>query len=142
MPVHYWNMGLSRLQCDFLWATDANALSDETNSLLLFFNYLSVRMSDRPTYNKIKGKLISIKPQFVSRGEDLFDKHMKHHAELLDKAIDETIDKNCSRDIPFYGFSANLHQWDSGNWGAYVTGGKGELSAGEFHANFESNCFN
>ncbi len=109
--VHYWNMEFSKLQCDFLWATDTSVLSDETNSLLLFFNYLSVRMNDKPTYNKIKGKLISIKPQFVGRGEDLFDKHMKRYAELLDKAIDEIIDKTCSPDIPFYGFSANLYQW-------------------------------
>lgn len=80
-------------------------------SLLLFFNYLSIQLGDKATYNKIKGRLMSIKPQFVGRDSDLFDKHMRHYAEELDKAIDEIIDKTCSAEIHYYGFSANLYQW-------------------------------
>lgn len=109
--IYYWNLRLAKLQCDFLWSTDVNILADETNSLLLFFNYLSVRLDDKATYNKIKGRLISIKPQFVAREPDLFDRHMRHYAEELDKTIDEIIDQVCSPDIRYYGFSANLYQW-------------------------------
>lgn len=109
--VYYWNFKLSKLQKEFLWAQDMETLVDEYNSLLLFFNYLSIQMNDKPTYNKIKGRLMTIKPQFVGRGEDLFDKHMKHYAEQLDKTINEMIEEVCSSDITYYGFSANLYQW-------------------------------
>lgn len=109
--VYYWNLKLSKLQKEFLWTQDLNTLIDESNNLLLFFNYLSIQMSDKLTYNKIKGRLMSIKPQFVGRGEDLFDKHMSHYAEQLDKVIDEMIEEVCSPEITYYGFSANLYQW-------------------------------
>lgn len=109
--VYYWNLKLSRLQKEFLWTQNIDMLLDESNSLLLFFNYLSIKMDDKPTYNKIKGQLMIIKPQFVGRGEDLFDKHMKHYAEQLDNLINETIEDICSSEIKYYGFSANLYQW-------------------------------
>lgn len=109
--VYYWNLKLSRLQKEFLWTQNIDVLSDESNSLLLFFNYLSIKMGDKPTYNKIKGQLMTIKPQFVGRGEDLFDKHMRHYAEQLDNLINETIEDICSSEIKYYGFSANLYQW-------------------------------
>lgn len=109
--VYYWNLKLSRLQKEFLWTQNIDVLSDESNSLLLFFNYLSIKMGDKPTYNKIKGQLMTIKPQFVGRGEDLFDKHMRHYAEQLDNLINETIEDICTPEIKYYGFSANLYQW-------------------------------
>ena len=109
--VYYWNLKLSRLQKEFLWTQNIDTLLDESNSLLLFFNYLSIKMDDKPTYDKIKGQLMTIKPQFVGRGEDLFDKHMKHYAEQLDNLMNETIEDICSSEFKYYGFSANLYQW-------------------------------
>lgn len=109
--VYYWNLKLAKLQSEFLWIENMDMLSDETNALLLYFNYLSIRTNDKQTYNKIKGQLMTIKPQFIGRGNDLFDKHMKHYAEQLDKTIDELIEEVCSPDITYYGFSANLYQW-------------------------------
>lgn len=109
--IYYWNLKLVKLQKDFLWAENNIALDQEVNSMLLFFNYLAVKMNDQPTYNKIKGRLMMIKPQFVGRESDLFDKHMSSFADQLDKMIDDIIDEIYSPDISYYGFSANLYQW-------------------------------
>lgn len=109
--IHYWNFKLAKLQLDFLWQNNSGILDDETNNLLLFFNYISVRMNDKPTYNKLKGHLMGIKPQFIGRGETLFDNHMKRYADMLEKVIDETIDEIYTPSIKYYGFSANLYQW-------------------------------
>lgn len=109
--VYYWNLQLAQLQKEFLWAEDCNILASEIDNMLLFFNYLAVRMSDQSSYNKVKGRLIMIKPHFVGREKNLFDEHMRIFADRLDKIIDKTIDEICSEDIPYYGFSANLYQW-------------------------------
>lgn len=109
--VYYWNFKLAELQANFLWSENIDILENETNNLLLFYNYLSIKENDKSTYDKIKSKLMTIKPHFIGRGEDLFDKHMKQYAELLDKTIDEIIDEICSEEIKYYGFSANLYQW-------------------------------
>lgn len=109
--IYYWNFRLAKLQMDFLWQTDGRVLGDEANNLLLFFNYISIRMSDKSTYNKIKCHLIGMKPQFVGREDTLFDNHMKRYADLLEKEIDECIDEIYNPDIKYYGFSANLYQW-------------------------------
>lgn len=109
--IYYWNFKLAKLQMDFLWQNNSGVLDDETSNLLLFFNYLSVRMNDNPTYNKIKGHLMGMKPQFIGRGEMLFDNHMKHYADMLEEVIDQTIDDIYNPNIKYYGFSANLYQW-------------------------------
>lgn len=109
--IHYWNFQLAKLQAEFLWQKNSDILADETNNLLLFFNYLAIKLNDSLTYNKLKGHLLGIKPQFVGRGQDIFDKHMKYYADQLDKLIDEVIDDVCSPQIQYYGFSANLYQW-------------------------------
>lgn len=109
--IFYWNLKIAKLQKSFLWADNNDSLHEEYNSMLLFFSYLAIKMNDQSSYNKIKGRLMMIKPQYVGRERDLFDKHMLSYANQLDSLIDEVIDEVCSPDIPYYGFSANLYQW-------------------------------
>lgn len=109
--VYYWNLKLAKLQSEFLWSDNVNILENESDNLLLFFNYLSIKNNDESTFYRIKSRLMTIKPQFIGREEGLFDKHMKFYAESLDKLIDEGVDQICSEDIKYYGFSASLYQW-------------------------------
>ena len=109
--IVYWNFKFTKLQCSFLWTDDPNVLSDEGNSLLLFFNYIAIKSNDMESYNSIKAKLMSIKPHYINEDVTKFDRHMNRHAKELDRLIDKELAIVCNAETLCYGMSASMYQW-------------------------------
>jgi radical SAM superfamily enzyme YgiQ (UPF0313 family) len=86
-------------------------VNEELNGSLLFYNYLAIRYKDETAYAKVKSTLISLKPQYLAEGSQLFDNHMHAYAYKLDTFIDKELEQIDFDNILFFGISANLYQW-------------------------------
>ncbi|MDR3047169.1 MAG: radical SAM protein, partial [Bacteroidales bacterium] len=111
VKIVYWNLKLAELQCGFLWLKTPDFYDDEMRSLLLFFNYIAIKRNDTNAYNQVKGILIAIKPQYLTRDIDVYDLHMKAYADELDCYIDDILSKIDDSNILYYGMSVMFYQW-------------------------------
>jgi len=109
VDVIYWNLLLSKLQKEFVWAEDL--IDKDLFSMYLLFNYLSINYSDESVYKHIKTNLKSIKPQYISTSYNFFDQHMKKYSNLFENAINNHLSTIQWDDVLLVGMSVNLHQW-------------------------------
>ncbi len=108
--IIYWNFIFSKMQSDFIWRNDSDFI-EESDCLMLIYNFIAIRKNDQLSYNFIKTKLMLLKPQNMGLTTDEFDDHMKLFAEKFDLLLDEIIADIYSPDILYYGMSVSLYQW-------------------------------
>ena len=64
VEVRYWNLYFNKSQQDFIF--DSNGDESSILSLLYFYNYLAHKYKDLEAFNRIKARLIGLKPHYLN----------------------------------------------------------------------------
>lgn len=105
--VNYLNIKLADLHNAFLRNLTNKEDIDYT---ILFLNYIAIKKRNKQLYNKVKTRLMSIKPQLIGSDRNAFDSHMTLFAHELDSLLNNIISEICTPDILYYKFSADKNQ--------------------------------
>lgn len=109
VEVRYWNLYFNKSQQDFIF--DSNGDESSILSLLYFYNYLAHKYKDLEAFNRIKARLIGLKPHYLNLESCFWDKHMYKYYEKLEEEIINEINSIELKNLYLIGFSMNLYQW-------------------------------
>ncbi|MDR1552377.1 MAG: radical SAM protein [Prevotellaceae bacterium] len=114
MDIKYWNLTFMNFQNEFI-GSNINYIEDFSITLLPFLNYISIYSNDKESYNNIKYKILSIRPQWNNMGKIFIDKQMSDYAYKLDEIIESEIKKIDIARYLLFGVSSKLSQWIPAN---------------------------
>lgn len=117
IEIKYWNIFFFRLQKDFFLLGN-HVLTAEGSDLLKLFpflNYLAHKSKDRATIEKIKSSILSMQPQFQSKGNRFLEHYLSECSDRVEELLDAEIAKMNVPQYLYIGLSGQFQQWVFGN---------------------------